>query len=450
MLTNEFILLCQSYAKKRDDVLSENIADSRKLCKYSVEFYSYVLEFRYVKKESALVKPSSLYCVLKLRKNSTVHYHLTDIIPFLKEKTFKSCYFWNIESVERLESCFKCLEEILEKILLQITPFLFDDSVLRNSLFQSYKTIYNLKPNDIDFEKIDNTDDFAHNFFVSLQKTRDQYIFSRYSNFKPYSLLVKGNVEKALRQYEKLKCKDRLSEYEKALTEHISGLENRDFKAFDPSCDTSACDKLLSPLSGLKAFIICFIISSLFFCGLFALWNFICSADTTVLLSAPWYIGFLCSGLCAIFGAMAFITYIPNKNLTKIERKNFSNVLVSRIMKKVSFVLFAFSVCVSLFFAVMIMTSNVRFYEESIRFDNRSYGYEQIDAVYRIDARYNIYGERINRPSYVILFKDKTSLDLDGYTTTEFTEKKVLPLLEVKGFEVDFADSEKDLPWYSE
>lgn len=450
MLTKEFILLCQSYAKKRNDVLDEHLEDSKKLCKYNIELYSSSLEFVYVKKESVFIKPSSLYCTVKLRKNSVIHYHLTDIIPFLKEKTFKSCYFWNIESVERLESCFNCLEEILEKILLQITPFLLNDSVLRNSLFQSYRTIYNLKPNDIDFEKIDNTDDFSHNFFVSLQKTRDQYVFSRYSSFKPYSLLVKGDVENALRKYEKLKCKDTLSEYENALTEHISNPEERNFKVFDPSCDTSAGNKLLSPLSGLKAFIICFIISSLFFCGLFALWNFICSADTVILLTAPWYTGFLCSGLCAVFGAIAFVTYIPNKNLTKTERKNFSNLFVPRIMKKVSFVLFAFSVCVSLFFAVMIMTSNVRFYEENIRFDNCSYSYEQIYAVYRIDARYNIYGERINRPSYVILFKDKTSLDLDGYTTAEFTENKVLPLLKAKGFKTEFADSEKDLPWYSE
>ena len=105
MFTNEFISLCQSYAKKRNDVLDETIENSKKFCKYSVEHYSYVLEFNYVKKESVYVAPSSLYCTLKLRKNSVVHYHLTDIIPFLNRKTFKSCYFWNIECPERLHSC---------------------------------------------------------------------------------------------------------------------------------------------------------------------------------------------------------------------------------------------------------------------------------------------------------------------------------------------------------
>ena len=49
----------------------------------------------------------------------------------------------------------------------------------------------------------------------------------------------------------------------------------------------------------------------------------------------------------------------------------------------------------------------------------------------------------------MILFEDKTSLDLDGSTSVEFTEKEVLPILKNKGYDVYFADSEKDLPWYS-
>ena len=449
MLKDEFISLCRSYAKKRADVLNENITDSKKICKYSIEFYSYILEFRYVKKESALVKPSSLYCVLKLRKNSVVYYHLTDIIPFLEDKSFKACYFWNIESPERMNSCFKCLSEVLESIISQITPFLFDDSLLQKSLFQSYKKIYNLKPNDIDFEKIDNADDLSHNFFVSLQKMRDQYIFSRYSNFKPYTLLIRGDVDKALTHYRKIEQKNNLFDYEKTLTEYLEDPVNRSFCVLDPSCDTSVSAKLMSPPSGLKAFVICFLISSVFFCGFFAVYNLICSADTLVLLSAPWYMGFLCAGLCSVFGAIAFVTYIPNKNFTKTERHNFSNILVSKGMKKLCFALFILSVCASVFFAVMIATSNARFYDNGIEFYDSSYQYEQIYGVYRIEARYNIYGERIERPSYVILFEDKTSLDLDGYSSVEFTEEKVLPILKSKGFDVKFADSERDLPWYS-
>ena len=50
MLTNEFLSLCKEFAKTHGDVLSEEIEDSKKLCRYRIEFYRYILEFRYVKK----------------------------------------------------------------------------------------------------------------------------------------------------------------------------------------------------------------------------------------------------------------------------------------------------------------------------------------------------------------------------------------------------------------
>ena len=68
MFANEFILLCKDFAKKRNDVLYETFEETKKICKCIIECYGYILEFRYVKKESAFFKPSSLYCVIRLRK----------------------------------------------------------------------------------------------------------------------------------------------------------------------------------------------------------------------------------------------------------------------------------------------------------------------------------------------------------------------------------------------
>ena len=342
----------------------------------------------------------------------------------------------------------KVLKKQLSISFHKLNLFLSNTALLEDSLFRSYKTIYNLKPDDIDFKKVDDKNNIAHSYFLSLQKMRDEYIFSRYSNFAPYKLLLKNNIDKALAKYEKLDKKGKLFDYEKSLINHINNSVNHEFHAFDPSCDTCASDKLISPVCGLKAFLVCFIVSSIFFCGFCAIYNIIASINTLVLLSAPWYTGFLCSGLCSIFGAIALLVYMPNKHLTKTERKNFSKILITKIEKKFIFTIFTLSIAVSMFFAVMIMTSNVRFYENNITFDNQAYNYDQIDSVYYIDARYNTSGNRIERASYVILFNDNTSLDLDGFTSIEFTEKEVLPLLKSKGFDLKFADSERDLPWY--
>ena len=452
MFANEFILLCKDFAKKRNDVLGETLEETQKICKYTIECYSYILEFRYVKKESAFFKPSSLYCVIRLRKNSVVYYHLTDIIPFLEHKTFKSCYFWNIESPERLNSCFESLTSNLEKVTSQLSPYLLDDSILLEALFENYKTIYSLKETEIDFDKIEDPEDYAQSYFLSLQNMRDGYIFSRYCNFPPYALLLKNNVDKALEKYEKLNQKSKLLEYEKQLINHIINSGNCEFRAFESYCDTSAAEKLITPLSGLLEFAIVFAISSIFFCGIFAIYNLIISINTLVVLSAPWYLGFLCAGLCSVFGAIALVANKPiaNKHLTKKERKEFLNIVVSKGVKKFSCVIFALSIVASIFFAMMILISNVRFYDDKICFESKTYHYNNVDSVYYIESRYNIYDERIERASYVILFDDKTSLDLDGFTSIQFTEQEVLPLLSKKGINIRSAMSEKELPWYTE
>lgn len=452
MLTNEFISICKDFTGRSKDILYEEIDNTKKICKYKIEFYSYILEFRYVKKGSALIKPSSLYCIISLRKNSVVHYQLTDIIPFLENKTFKSCYFWNIESPERLKSCFESLVAILENITTQLAPFLSDDSVLLQSLFESYKTLYNLKETDIDFDKIENPDDYAQSYFLSLQNMRDKYIFSRYCDFAPYALLLKNKIDKALEKYEKLNQKNKLFEYEKQLINYIVNSENHDFSPFEASCDTSAAEKLINTPSDLIWFAVIFALSSVSFCGIFSVYNLIISANTLVVLSAPWYLGFLCALLCSVFGAIALNANYPiaNKELTKKERKDFSNILISKGTKKFSIIIFVLSIAVSIFLAIMVLISNVRFYDNKLIFDSKTYYYDSIDSIYYIEARYNIYGERIERGSYVILFDDKTSLDLDGYTSVEFTEKEVLPLFKEKGIETQNADSERDLPWYTE
>ena len=67
------------------------------------------------------------------------------------------------------------------------------------------------------------------------------------------------------------------------------------------------------------------------------------------------------------------------------------------------------SIAVSIVFAIMILISNVRFYEDNISFENKTYSYDNIDSVYYIESRYNVYDEKIDRASYVVLFDDKKS-----------------------------------------
>ncbi len=448
MLTENFIELCKEFSSNKSDVLFEEIEDSKKICKYRIEFYQYILELRYIKKESLYYKPSSLYCIVFLNKHSIVYYHLIDIIPFLEQKSFKSCYFYNIESAERLNSCFQSLISSLDLVTSQLSQILNENSLFADSLFKNYKTVYNLKDSDIDFKKIEDKNDYAHTFFKNLQNIRDGYLFSRFSTFKPYALLSKNQKSKAIKKYEELNSKGKLLEYEKQL---LFNIKDENFSLYDEDCNTEkALSDFMRFSSFAKAFILFFIVTSVLFCGFFAIYNLIFSSQTVIHLSAPWYLGFLCATFCSLFGSFAFFQYMPNKKLTKNQRKNISNIFIKKGTKYFSLISFIASFIVAILFAILMISEDVKFFENKVEFNSKTYEYNQIEDIYHIKARYNIYDDRIERSSYVILFNDKTSLDLDGYTTVSYTEDEVLPFLKNKGIKIKYADSEKQLPWYSE
>ena len=378
MLTNEFINLCKAYSKTRDDVIYESVEEDNKLCRYTIEFYRYIVEFRYVKKESTFLKKSSLYCVIKLNKNSQVYYHLPDIIPYLSQKNFQPCYFGLIESKERLAKCFSSLTNILDGVLSQIEPYVDGEIHLRSRLFEMYKKYFTLKDGDIDFSKVDSPDEYDSKFFAYMQKNRDGLIFSRFYNFAPYALLLKNKPEKALKKYEKLRIKGQLFKYEEWLIDYIKKPESEVLKA-QTETDAELKFMAFSPLG--KTFLIVTAIASVLFCGFFAIFNLVLSYVAVVHLSAPWYIGVLCAMLCGVFGAIAFFQYVPNKFYNKKEMKEYADLFISKPLKMFCRITFIVSVVVAVVFAVLIARKNVLFYEENIKFGSKEYTYSQVDSV---------------------------------------------------------------------
>lgn len=453
MLTQEFISICRNYAQGKQHALSQDVEDTKKVCKFKIRFYSHAVEFRYVKKESIYFKPSSLYCLVYLNKNSVAYYHLTDLIPHLQTKPFQPCYFGCIENPDRLSSCFNSLVSTLEAVVSQLSFSSSEETALSSALFGSYKAIFNLKDSDLDFSKIDNPKEYAQSFFLSLQNTRDGYLFSRYNSFAPYALLLKNKVKKAVNKYEKLNQKGKLLDYEKSLLKQITEVENSPFEGAERNCDfLYNAEKQITGLNFLKALLIVYPIASLLFCACFAIYNAIISVNALAVLSAPWYAGFLCAAFCSIFGTIAVVALfpLPSRRISLQKQKELLKILVSKGLRRFAIICFALSVAASIFFTVMIMIPSIRFYDDHIAFYGNHYRYDDIDSIYYISARYNPYGDRIERGSYVILFEDHTSLDLDGSASVEVTIRDVLPILKAKGFEIQFADSERELPWYTE
>ena len=107
--------------------------------------------------------------------------------------------------------------------------------------------------------------------------------------------------------------------------------------------------------------------------------------------------------------------------------------------------------CVAMSIGTMAVYNDKLTVAEYSPFTHSEYRFEDIEEIYHIDARYNVYGERVPFGSYVLVMKDKTMFDFYSNISEEKTEKKVLPIvLKNHKFEIKNVDSDRNLPYYKE
>lgn len=450
----KFISLCNSYAESNDEILSYEVFDESRVCRFVAVYPLIKLEFRYIKKPKSLENPSTLYCVVYLNKNSDIYYHMTDIIPYLENKDFRCPYFSSIENVERMEACFYTLVDIVGNCFTEIQGLALDDTKVKNSLFGLYKNFYKLKETHLDFSKVENKKEFDHDYFLDLQKKRDKVMLLRFTTASGYTSLLRGKRNKAIKFYEKWEKDSALFEYEKQLLDFLKSSESKAFEFIPEECNSQVdVNNYNNFFSGVIAVLKLFVVFGIIFCAGFALYNYIAARNTVFTITAPFLLGLMPAALCALFGTIAFYRYIPDKKFKSGKKQEIHKTLNSKATRTAAVVCFVVVFIASVFLSTMMIRCDIRFYNENMSFTigdfsirHQPYEYSEIDGVYYISARYNYLDERIERPSYLILFNDKTVLDLDGYTTVEYSEEKVLPFLESKGFSVNRVDSDKDLP----
>ncbi len=454
-LEKQFIQLCNEYAKEKSAIYTECVS-GKKRCVFTIELLSLKLEFCYVKNTSAFESPSTLYCRIYLRKNSVVRYHIPDILPLIGAEDFRGCYFPLIENPTRMDSCFRQLCEILDSHLPAMENLAISGNIDNTDIFESYKKIYSLKEKDLDFNLIHEGEDSAY-LFNYLQNNRDGYMVNLFTVFAPYEKLISGNTEKALELYEKWEKKRGLLPYEKHLCEFLKRDENQNFLPFTPECLLKRNIKSATnpPIwEYLLNAIVVYIPFAIVFCIIFAIIDWILSMNTLFSFTTPWYDGFLAAGLCGIFGSLALRNKVKTllfgeKAKNDIEIDEIANSKGINIFMYVSFGL---AIIFSLFASFMIISSHALFYEDTFKFTEEQgvfryseYTYDEIENVYYMESRYNDYGDRVDRASYVLVMKDSKVFDFDGFTNVKETEKTILPFLAKKGYTVKHIDSDKEL-----
>lgn len=449
---------CRTYAEEVG-ALGTDIVYHKKWCAVSVEQRLLKVEFVYVKKELSLVGASTLYCRLYLNKNSVVFHHLPDLLAAFNIDDFRSCYFSYIENAERMGRCFAVLKDMLTTYTPMLEQAVLDGKAeqLRQQLFESYDTLYQLN-GQLDFSRADESGTPEEGYFLRLQEFRNDYLVNSFTKMGAYYDVLLGKRERAIKRYGKLDRKGKLSVYERRLYSYLQTADSLDFCPMPPECFSQKIAYQyvygFNFSAVIKCFLAFYIPCAALFCLMCLLIQGVLTAGALFSLQAPWYMGLISAGLCSVFGTIAFRKPLMKVAMGKKARQavEFDELLNPPGVDIFARVVFVISAIVALGFNTLIAADSVRFYKESFvycpqfPFFEERVLYSEVDAVYHIDARYNVYDERIERSSYVIVMADGSYVDLDGYTSVDITEKQVLPLLTEQNIPVLCMDSDRQLP----
>ena len=113
---------------------------------------------------------------------------------------------------------------------------------------------------------------------------------------------------------------------------------------------------------------------------------------------------------------------------------------------------FTVSLVVTVMMFVRLYGETVRIYEDRLDYAaadsvlrREEIDFAEIEAVCHVSARYNVYGDRLERGSYVIVTEDGRRFDLDGSASEAQCEEILLPLLEPYRIPVTELDTIRDL-----
>ena len=448
-----FCDLVEGYSQRKG-AISLTHDETKKEHNIAVELNILKIEFCYVKKASALLKPSTLYCRIYPGKNSFIYYHLPDIWHQLGKREFRCCYFPFIKNEDQMCECFATLEEILDNILPEFETSFLSGVLDKERLFDNYRWFFKLEGDDADFSDLATNED-KRNMFLRCQKYYNNFVVYRFTENPAYAAFLKGNLKFSVKIYEKWRSKDELLPYEKTLADFIMSNECEDFEPISEDCYGSGNNKDMTFGSLVDNFLVSFIMCGAVASAIFFLLDVIIARGTVVCFAAPWYCGIVVGGIPAIFGSIAFRRQLyritaPKKLKEKLE---IDEIAISKGVNIFAYIAFAVTTVFTLYAGVMMASSYVVFYNNDFKYDVGEYSvsyetrsYDDIDEVYYIQSRYNDYDERISRGSYVLMMKDGYALDLDGYTTPEECKEKLIPFLSEKGFTVKILDSDRDLP----
>lgn len=445
-----FIEKCKAFAKANNALWSDDNTSKKES---TVRIYLNLIRIDLVYRQKGstyYMPPSTLYCKIYLNKNSEAYFHLPELFSYNDIKDFRACYFPFIENKDRMLCCFDALADILVEYIPLLNMLVEQGKAfdLKEKQFADIKKFYSLKNEDmssLDGDELQFYYDFYH-----------QEMIHRYTLFDPYYAFLCGKIQKARKIYKKVVEKGKVFDYEIMLYEFLNSKNADEYNAISKEC--FALKKAMYYNSNKVIFLygaVAYVPCAMFFCLLFGMLQWVLSYDTMFYAGSTWYWGFVFAGVPTLFGAIAMrrtIARLLNRKRLK-EELDFDEITNSKKVNVFVVIVFVIFFIGSIVVSLITSFTNMRFYKtygdydsEEQPFSRIEFRYEDVNCIYYINSRYNEYGDRINRPSYVIYMNDGRLIDCDGYTSVKKTEKYILPVFDAYNLEIVQVDSDRDLP----
>lgn len=450
-LKNEFIHLCKELTG-RSDVLYTEFSDEKKACVFSMYFRIIKIQLVYAWRWSDLAPPSVLYCRVFLSKNNPLYLHLPELLGYLQAYDFRSCYFPCIETKERMAACFRTLLKILDDHIPSFERLCSkgQDADIMADWLNSH---LNGKENSKDALPVNPDGKHVLLSMQFSQQATEGFLVSRFTVMDAYQAFLKGNHQKALEKYKKL-GKNSLYSYETQLCHFLQTDVARDYQPIPQECfSLPEYQKVSGQKADFKGILLLYPPFAVFFCALLAIIRGFLSRETVHYCGIPWWFGLVLALLPPLFCYSIFQNKLIGLTKREIRRNamDFLDIVKSRKWLKIfSAIILAVCMVAELWFCFAISNMSMRFYgtygvycneEEKLeRFD-----YEQLSCIYFMKSRYNEFGDRIDRASYILVMKDGTYIDLDGNTLGLKEQEEIVAKL-FPHLEIIEIDSDRNLP----
>lgn len=454
MITQELIRylhVCTQEFANRTNALDVDFADEKKRAIWSLKYNIIKFEFILTKKEKIVCPKHTLFCRVYFGKNEMYYFHLPELMSYLEPDNFQCYYYPYIESTERLEACFAMLSDFLYRNYFRI-----------NELAKSIEGSEKIKADKLtDMLSVYLSEVPEKELEADMwQLYEDFVLLLRYTAEGAYRALLLGNYEVAFKQYVQMEKKGQLTAYEKRLYGFLQAEEGA-YEILPEACNGLKCVKqwdnpnkegLSILLMGLVYELVFGVIFSVIIAGI----NAVLGDGAVYYAGVPWGVGFVFAGPPAVFGGIA------HRNLVRrlLEKDNFEEGL--RLEKMInpswiepfSRIIFGITFVGCFVVNIQVAFCTTSFYDTYLSFDKDedffgrelvSCEYGKLENVYYSKGLYNVYGDYIGRPSYLLEFEDGIVWNSDGFMEIEAFEKNVLPILEDYYDEIIYVEARNDL-----